>query len=124
MKDQEVRIDKYIWAVRIFKTRSQAAEACKKGRVSINGVEAKASRTIKQGDEIKVKRPPITHTYRVLLPLQNRVSAKLVAEYMQDLTPEEELQKLEQNNLGGFFYREKGSGRPTKKDRRIIDNLT
>jgi ribosome-associated heat shock protein Hsp15 len=119
----EVRIDKYIWAVRIFKTRSQATDACKKGRVSVNGHESKPSRGIKPGDEICIKKPPIVHTYKVLMPLQNRVSAKLVAGYILDITPEEELLKLEQNNFGGFFYRDKGTGRPTKKERRIIDNM-
>ncbi|MCF8373614.1 MAG: RNA-binding S4 domain-containing protein [Bacteroidales bacterium] len=119
----EVRIDKYIWAVRIFKTRSQATDACKKGRVSVNGIEAKPSRGIKPGDEIRIKRPPVVHTYKVLQPLANRVSAKLVPDYILDITPEEELHKLEQNKFGGFFYRDKGTGRPTKKERRIIDNL-
>ncbi|MEA3446064.1 MAG: RNA-binding S4 domain-containing protein [Bacteroidota bacterium] len=123
MNNSEVRIDKYLWAVRIFKTRSQAADACKKGRVSIDGIETKPSRTVKAGDIINIKKPPVVYTYKVLLPLHNRVSAKLVAEYAENITSKEDLQKLEQNKLSGFFYREKGLGRPTKKERRIIDDF-
>ena len=124
MNDHDTRIDKYLWAVRVFKTRSQAADACKKGRVTVEGVEAKPSRVIKEGDTITVKRPPIVRTYKVLALLHNRVSAKIAPDYVVDLTSEEELQKLEQDKFGSFYYREKGTGRPTKKERRIIDSLS
>jgi ribosome-associated heat shock protein Hsp15 len=120
----EVRIDKYIWAVRIFKTRSQAADACKKGRVSINGSEVKPSRSVSQGDVITIKRPPVVYSYEVIELLNNRVSAKLVPDYIHNITPEEELIKLDLNKFGGFYYREKGTGRPTKKERRIMDSLS
>ncbi len=119
----DVRIDKFLWAVRLFKTRSLAAEACKKGRVRISELEVKASRTLKIGDVIEVKKPPITYSYKLIALLQNRVSAKLVADYIENLTSEEEMMKLEKNRFGGFFYREKGAGRPTKKERRVIDNM-
>ncbi len=123
MKTDEVRIDKFLWAVRIFKTRSKAADACKKGRISIDGIEVKPSRTVKPGDIIKVKRSPVVYTYKIIALLHNRVSAKLVAGYVENLTPQDELDKLEINKFGGFYYRDKGSGRPTKKERRIIDSI-
>ena len=120
----EVRIDKYLWAVRVFKTRSQAADACKKGRVTIDGVDVKPSRIVKPGEEVNVKRPPIVRTYKVLMTLQNRVSAKLAPDYVEDITSQEELLKLDQDKFGSFYYRERGAGRPTKKERRIIDSFT
>lgn len=117
-----VRIDKYLWAVRVFKTRSQAAEACKKGRVSIDDAPAKPSRLVQAGDEIEVKKMPVLYRYRVLEPLEKRIGAKLVDSYVEDITPEEELMKLK---LKDDFYvqRDRGAGRPTKRERRLLDGL-
>lgn len=120
-KNINVRIDKFLWSVRIYKTRSQAADACKKGRVIINDVQIKPSRIILVGEVISVKKTPVVYSYKILESLGNRVAAKLVANYISDITPKEELDKLDLNKRGGFYYREKGTGRPTKKERRIID---
>ncbi|MFC2079898.1 RNA-binding S4 domain-containing protein [Bacteroidota bacterium] len=116
------RIDKYLWSVRIYKTRALAAEACKKGRVMMNEMSVKPSRSIKAGEVIMVRKVPVLHSYIVLDPIQKRVGAKLVAEYMQDITPQEELDKL---TMQDDFYikRERGTGRPTKKERRTLDKL-
>jgi len=122
-KDTNVRIDKFLWSVRVYKTRSQAADACKKGRVTINDVQIKPSRIISVGEVVFVKKTPIVYSYIILDLLGNRVSAKLVANYINDITPKEELDKLDLNKRGGFYYREKGTGRPTKKERRIIDSI-
>lgn len=118
-----VRADKFLWAARIFKTRSMATEACKKGRILINGSEAKPSRSISQNDIIIVKKPPVIHTYKVINPSGNRVSAGLVPSLIEDLTTEEEKSKLlyKKSLLNG--YRVKGTGRPTKKERRTLDRL-
>jgi len=119
-----IRIDKYLWAVRLFKTRSLATEACKKGKVIIQGVSVKPSRTVTRGDIITLKRMPVIYTYRVLEPLGKRVSAKLAGQYVEDLTPEEEKNKLLTATMpGAFGVRDRGMGRPTKKERRIIDDL-
>ena len=122
MEISEIRIDKWLWAVRIFKTRSQATEACKKGKVFLNGDETKPARIIKQDDVIEVKKSPILYRYKVKELLKNRVGAKLVDKYLTDITPEQEVIKLDmiRMNLGG--YRDRGAGRPTKKERRLIDN--
>jgi ribosome-associated heat shock protein Hsp15 len=122
LSESDLRIDKWLWAVRVFKTRSLATEACKKGRVSINGDEAKPSRIIKIGDVVEVKKPPVLFRYTVTELLKNRVGAKLVSNYMDDITPEQEVIKLDmmRQNLGGF--RERGAGRPTKKERRLLDD--
>jgi ribosome-associated heat shock protein Hsp15 len=118
----ENRIDKYLWSVRIFKTRALATEACRKGRVMISEMSVKPSRTIHTGDIITVRKPPISYTYKVLDPIQKRVGAKLVGNYMEDTTPQEELDKL--NMKDDFFVsRDRGAGRPTKKERRLLDNL-
>ena len=119
---KEVRIDKWLWATRIYKTRSQATEACKKGKVIINKIPVKPSRIVKIGEEIQVKKLPVIYTYKVKGLLEKRISAQLVHDYMKDLTSNIELQKLKLKN-DNFFVREKGSGRPTKKERRIIENL-
>lgn len=124
----EARIDKWLWAVRIFKTRTIAAEACKKGRISINGTVAKPSKTVKEGDTIQVKKTPVTYSFKVLKAIENRVGAKFVAEMMENITPADQYTLLEMNNIGGFAKRAAGLGRPTKKDRRdmmdyISDNL-
>ncbi len=118
------RIDKYLWAVRLFKTRSMATDACKKGRVSINGEKVKASRTINIGDVFSVNKPPIEYTYKVKEMLKNRVGAKLVNDYIEDITPQEELDKLEEIKMSKVqYYRPKGTGRPTKRDRRLLDEI-
>ncbi len=122
INEQDIRIDKWLWAVRLYKTRSLATEACKKGRISINGAEVKASRNVKIGDTIEVKIPPILYRYQVKDLLHNRVGAKLVPNYLIDMTPEQEVIKIDMMrlNLGG--YRERGAGRPTKKERRLLDD--
>jgi ribosome-associated heat shock protein Hsp15 len=119
--NQPVRIDKFLWATRIFKTRSQASEACRKGRIMINDNVARPSKTV-AGDEIlTVKKLPVTFTYRVIRPVENRVSVKLVMNFIEDMTPENEKSRLLLNRVGFNGYRKKGRGRPTKKERRIID---
>lgn len=121
MRNEEVRIDKWLWAVRIFKTRSLAAEACKKNRVQLNGVAAKASRTIKENDVIEVRKVPVLYRYKVIALLEKRVGAKLVENYMQDMTPEQEIVKLDLMRLDSSGGRSKGRGRPTKRERRMLD---
>jgi ribosome-associated heat shock protein Hsp15 len=118
------RIDKWLWAVRIFKTRSDASEACRKGRVTINDLPVKPSRDVRIGDVITVKRPPISYIYKVIALIDNRQPAKNVALYVEDLTPQDELdiQKLQQST--SFVRRDRGTGRPTKKERRDIDKFT
>lgn len=116
------RIDKYLWAVRIFKTRALSAEACKKGRVMIGDMSVKPSRSIKPGETVTVRRAPVNYTYKVLDPIQKRVGAKLVENFIEDITPQEELDKL---TMKDDFYvsRDRGTGRPTKKERRLLDKL-
>lgn len=120
---ETVRIDKWLWAVRLFKTRSIAAEACKKGTVSVNGTEAKASREIKIGDEVRVRHNPVTYHYKVLGLTEKRMGAKLVSEYMKDVTPPENLEILEMQKYMQWSERDRGTGRPTKKDRRDMDRF-
>jgi ribosome-associated heat shock protein Hsp15 len=118
-----VRLDKWLWAVRIYKTRTIAANACKKGRVTVNGTAAKPSYTVKLDDSIEVKVPPIVRTFIVTGLLEKRVGAKIAVNYVQETTPQEEFEKLRAVKSGVFMYREKGTGRPTKKERREIDRL-
>lgn len=118
-----VRIDKWLWAVRLYKTRSLASEDCRKGKVVIDGVSAKPSREIKVGDKIHVRRPPIVRTYEVLALTESRMAAKLVEAFMRDITPPEQLEILEMQKHMSFFRREKGTGRPTKKERRDLDEF-
>lgn len=118
-----IRIDKFLWAVRIYKTRSLAADECRKGRIVINNVQVKPSRLVNKNDIILVNKLPVTYIYKVTEPIEKRISAKLVPEYIEDLTPEDEKVKLIIKNTGRFGYREKGTGRPTKKERRTIDKL-
>lgn len=120
----DLRVDKWLWAVRLFKTRSQSAEACRKGWVVIENVPVKPSRAIKEGDIIILKRPPAFFTYRVTGITDRRQPAKLVCQYMEDLTSEEEKEKSMHKNLIVFARRDRGTGRPTKKERRIIDKIT
>jgi ribosome-associated heat shock protein Hsp15 len=116
------RVDKFLWAVRIFKTRSIASEACRKGRIIIDGLQVKPSRVVKAGDMILVRKPPVVFTYRVLDLTENRVSAQRVPGFIEDMTSAEEIHKL--NIKDPVFYsREKGTGRPTKKERRTLDRM-
>ena len=119
----EVRLDKYLWAVRVFKTRSDAADAIRNNRVLVNGAYAKPSREVKQGDIIAVKRMPITYQYKVLELVSSRQGAKNVPQYCTNITPQEELDKLLIPRETVFVFRERGTGRPTKKERREIDAL-
>lgn len=121
--DELIRIDKFLWSVRVYATRSLATEECKKGRIIIGGVTVKAARVVKVGDVILVRKNPVTYSYRVLEILGKRVGAKLVAQYVEDITSVEELQKLDDSNGGALFLRDRGAGRPTKKDRRDIGRV-
>ena len=116
-----VRIDKYLWAVRLYKTRSMATDACRMGRILINDSSVKPSRTIAGNEILTVRKPPVTYTFRVINPIENRVSPKLVINYLEDLTPDSEKVKLEIRKSSPTAFRKKGSGRPTKKERRVID---
>lgn len=119
----EARIDKWLWSARIFKTRTIAAEACKKGRVCINGAQAKPARMIKPGDVISVKKSPIIYSFKVLQAIEKRVGAKLVPEIMENVTSPEQYELLEMSKISGFIDRARGTGRPTKKDRRSLDEF-
>lgn len=120
----EARIDKWMWAVRIFKTRTIAAEACKKGRITINGAFVKASRMVKPGDVIQVRKPPIIYSFKVLQSIEKRVGAKLVPEMMANVTAPDQLELLEMSHVSGFIDRARGTGRPTKRDRRSMEGFT
>lgn len=120
----EARIDKWLWAVRIFKTRTLAADACKNSRISINGTTVKPSRMVKEGDEVSVRKPPVTYTFRVKQAIEKRVGAKMLPDIIENITPPEQYELLEINRISGFVNRAKGMGRPTKKDRRAIDDFT
>lgn len=124
MKNNEARIDKWLWAARIFKTRTIAAAACKKGQVSMKGAQLKPSRTIREGDVIDVRKPPITYSFRVLQAIEKRVGAKLIPEILENVTAPEQYEILEMAKISGFVGRAKGLGRPTKKDRRSLDSFT
>ncbi|MBR1499307.1 MAG: RNA-binding S4 domain-containing protein [Bacteroidaceae bacterium] len=121
--NNEARIDKWLWAARIFKTRTIAAAACKKGQVSMKGAQLKASRTVKAGDVVEVRKPPVTYSFRVLQPVEKRVGAKLLPDILENITPPEQYELLEMNKISGFIGRAKGTGRPTKKDRRNLDDF-
>lgn len=120
----EVRIDKWMWATRIFKTRTIAAEACKKNRVMIGGVNVKPSRMIKVGDVVQVRKPPVTFSFKVLALTERRMGAKLVPEYLENVTTPDQYEILEMNKISGFVDRARGLGRPTKKDRRELEQFT
>ena len=117
----EVRVDKYLFAMRIYKTRTIAADACKKGRVTMGGTQLKPSRTFHTGDVFSVRKGPITYTYRIKQLAENRLGAKLVPDYLQDITAPDQLELLELARLAGQTGRDRGTGRPTKKDRREIE---
>lgn len=120
--DKQIRVDKWLWAVRIFKTRNQATEACKKGRILIREQPVKPSRVLRINDIIQVKRPPVVYSFKVTGLLAKRLSARLVKDYIEDITPVQELEKLKVRETF-FISRDKGSGRPTKKERRTMDKL-
>ncbi|MGN0219276.1 MAG: RNA-binding S4 domain-containing protein, partial [Muribaculaceae bacterium] len=128
MAKAEVRIDKWTWAMRIFKTRTIATEACKKGRVTIgsgdSAVIAKPARMIKVGDIVNIRKPPVTYSFRVLALTENRLGAKLVPEYMENITPQSQYDLLEVVKISGFVDRRKGLGRPTKREGRELSKFT
>jgi ribosome-associated heat shock protein Hsp15 len=118
-----VRIDKFLWSVRLYKTRSLASDECRKGRITINNIQVKPSRIVEGNEIITIKKPPVTYTYRVIQPIENRVSAKLVSNFIEDLTPEQEKIKLEISHSAFPGFRLRGLGRPTKKERRNLDRF-
>lgn len=117
------RLDKWLWAARIFKTRSIAAAACKKGQVSMGGTPLKPSRMVKVGDVLDVRKPPVTYSFRILQAIEHRVGAKLIPNILVDITAPEQMELLEMNRISGFVGRARGTGRPTKKERRALDNF-
>ena len=117
----EARIDKWLWAARIFKTRSIAADACKNGRVTFNGMNMKPSRTIKEGDVVSVKKPPVIYSFKVLKAIEQRVGAKLLPEIYENVTDPKQYELLQMSRISGFIDRAHGTGRPTKKERRALD---
>ena len=119
----EERVDKWLWAMRVFKTRTIATDACKKGRVTIGGNPVKPSRAIKEGDVIDVKKPPITYSFRVKRVTGNRLGAKLVPDYLENITPQSQYDLLEMTRISGFVDRRKGLGLPTKRDSRELSRF-
>jgi len=122
LTEKDIRIDKWLWAVRIYKTRSSASEACRRGKVLIKDVPVKPSRTIRVNDIVNVRRPPVLYSYRVTGLLGKRLSARLVTEYVENITPESEMDKLKVKDTF-YLQRDKGAGRPTKKERRSMDRV-
>lgn len=122
--DKDVRVDKWLWATRIFKTRTIATEACKKGRVSIGGMNVKPSRPLKVGEIVDVRKPPVTYSFRVKALAENRMGAKLVPEYLENVTTASQMELLEMVKISGFINRQKGLGRPTKKEGRELSRFT
>jgi ribosome-associated heat shock protein Hsp15 len=120
---EEVRLDKYLWSIRAYKTRSEATAACNGGKVRLNGADVKPSKAVKVGDVIVVRKGPVTYTYKVLALVDKRQGPKLVPQYAENLTPQEELDKLHAPVETFFLKRDRGAGRPTKKDRRQMDEL-
>lgn len=118
---ETARIDKWLWAARIFKTRSIASDACKNGRVTIGGVNMKPSRSVKVGDVVSVKKPPVTYSFKVLKTIEQRVGAKLIPEIYENVTDPKQYELLEMSRISGFIDRARGTGRPTKKERRALD---
>lgn len=119
----EARLDKWLWAARIYKTRTLAADACKNGRVTINGAQAKPSRVVKVGDEVGVKKSPITYMFRVKQAIEKRVGAKLLPDVLENITSAQQYELLEMSRISGFVGRARGTGRPTKKERRALDEF-
>ena len=120
---EEARIDKWLWAARIFKTRSIAADAIKNGRVTIDGVNVKPSRMVKAGETVSVRKPPVTYSSQILKPIEQRVGAKLIPEVYENVTTPDQYELLEMNRISGFVNRARGTGRPTKKERRALDEF-
>lgn len=118
---ETARIDKWLWAARIFKTRSIASDACKNGRVTIGGVNMKPSRSVKVGDVVSVRNPPVTYSFKVLKTIEQRVGAKLLPEIYENVTDPKQYELLEMSRISGFVDRARGTGRPTKKERRALD---
>lgn len=124
LKFQEsARLDKWLWAARIFKTRSMAADACKNGRVTVKGANAKPSRTVKVGETIDVKKPPIVYSFKIVNAIETRVGAKLLDQVYENVTAPQQYELLEMSRISGFVDRARGTGRPTKKDRRAMDSF-
>lgn len=121
---EEVRVDKWLWAVRVFKTRSVASDACKKGRVMIGDVALKPSRNIRVGDVVQVRKAPITFSFKVLALAEKRMGAKMVPDFMENVTPPDQYEIMELNKISGFVDRQRGTGRPTKKERRDLEQFT
>ncbi len=119
----EIRIDKYLWAIRVYKTRTDATDACKGGKIRVNGDDIKPSKCVRVGDVITARKGAVLYTYRVLQLIDKRQGAKLVPNYAEDLTPPEELAKLRAPVETFFLKRDRGAGRPTKKDRRQMEDL-
>lgn len=119
----EARIDKWLWSARIFKTRSIAADAIKNGRVTIQGVNVKPSRMVKVGEVVSVRKPPVTYSFKILKTIEQRVGAKLIPEVYENVTTPDQYELLEMNRISGFINRQRGTGRPTKKDRRALDEF-
>ena len=119
----EARIDKWLWAARIFKTRSIAVDAIKNGRVTIQGVNVKPSRMVKEGEVVSVRKPPVTYSFKILKTIEQRVGAKLIPEIYENVTPADQYELLEMNRISGFINRQRGTGRPTKKERRALDEF-
>ena len=117
------RIDKWLWAARIFKTRSIAADAIKNGRVTIQGVNVKPSRMVKVGEVVSVRKPPVTYSFKILQTIEQRVGAKLIPQVYENVTPQDQYELLEMNRISGFVNRQRGTGRPTKKERRALDEF-
>lgn len=120
---ENVRVDKWLWAVRVFKTRSLASEACRKGYVTIDNVSVKPSRIVKVGETLKVRKSPITKSLKILALSEKRMGAKLIVDFVEDVTPAEELELLEMQKNMRWSSRDRGTGRPTKKDRRELDDF-
>ena len=119
----EARIDKWLWAARIFKTRSIAVDAIKNGRVTIQGVNVKPSRMVKESEVVSVRKPPVTYSFKILKTIEQRVGAKLLPEIYENVTPPDQYELLEMNRISGFVDRQRGTGRPTKKERRALDEF-
>ena len=118
---EQARIDKWLWAARIFKTRSLAADACKNGRVSIGNVNVKPSHMVKVGETVNVRKPPVTYSFKILKTIEQRVGAKLIPEIYENVTAPDQYELLEMNRISGFVDRARGTGRPAKKERRALD---
>ena len=119
----EARVDKWLWAARIFKTRTIAADAIKNGRVTIGGMNVKPSRMVKVGEVVSVRKPPVTYSFKILKTIEQRVGAKLLPEIYENVTSPDQYELLEMNRISGFVNRQRGTGRPTKKDRRALDDF-